>query len=85
MKTDKRDGKRLNLTKEVETFAPTEDDGRWKPTEGGTLTGVYGKGTPTPSLSIEEMAVIDVTQYYPYLLKGSDEFERRVKEFLAKY
>jgi len=85
MNTDKRDGRRLNLTKEVETFAPMEDDGRWKPSEGGTMTGEYGKGTPKPSPTLEGMAVLDVQEYYPYLLKDSPEFERRVKEMLARY
>lgn len=61
------------------------NDRRWEPTEGGTMVGEYGKGTPTPSSTLEEMAHKDVAEHYPYLLKGSEAYNRRHKEFLAKY
>lgn len=79
-----KDGDRIILTKKVETFAPIED-GRWKPVEGNTKIGTYGIGTPTPSPTLQEMAEKDVAEYYPYLIKGSPEYLRRVAEFLAKY
>lgn len=82
-----KDGDRIEFNKKVETFEPigAADDKKWRPNEGNTQTYTYGQGTPTPSLPLEEMAAKDVREYYPYLVQGSPEFERRVREFLAKY
>lgn len=80
-----QDGDRLIFNKQVSVPEPFPSSAGWFPTEGQTLTQVYGRGEPTPSLPLSEMAELDVQEYYPYLLKGSAEYERRVKEFLAKY
>lgn len=80
-----KDGDRVNLARKLEVVDSSSDTEKWQPTEGKNYTHPYGKGTPTPSPTIEEMAKIDVRQYYPYLLEGSSEFERRTKEYLEKY
>lgn len=78
-----KDGDMIDFSKKVEILAPIKDT-RWRPVEGNTKVGVYGAGTPTPSPSLEEMAKLDVKQYYPYLLEGTPEYHRRLREQLAK-
>ena len=81
-----RDGKRITLTRSTEgPDLSNPADKKWKPKEGHTKTMVYGKGTPTPSPTAQEMAAKDVAEYYPYLLIGSPEYDRRLKEYLALY
>lgn len=87
MKTRPKDGDRVDFSKQVEVPAPIgySTTKKWRPNEGETHTMIYGKGTVTPSPSLQEMAESDVQEHYPYLLKGSSEYNRRIEEFLTKY
>lgn len=87
MKTRPKDGDRVDFSKQVEVPAPIGYSAtkKWQPSEGETHTVIYGKGTATPSPSLQEMAALDVQQYYPYLVKDSPEYKRRIEEFLTKY
>lgn len=79
-----KDGDHIDFNKKVETpdFSSPK---KWVPNDGNTQTMIYGRGTPTPSPTIEEMAEMDVATYYPFMLKHSEDWNRRYKEFLANY
>ena len=83
MKEQPKDGDAVNLSKKIEVPEPLKT--KWQPSPGDTKTMEYGKGSPTPSPSLDVVAQMDVSMYYPYLLKDSPEYNRRVREQLAKY
>jgi hypothetical protein len=78
-----KEGDYIDLTKKIET-PDFSIPSKWKPNVGETHTMLYGRGTPTPVPTTEELADRYVAQYYPYLLKGSDDYTRRYNEFLNR-
>jgi len=78
-----KDGDYIDLTRKIETpdFSTPK---KWKPNEGQNHTMLYGRGIPTPSKTPTQIAEEWLHEFYPYLPKGSDEWNRRFKEALNR-